>query len=63
MSGVVSVELSADELRLIVQALKAEASRWAAEWARADELPAGSQELLWQRVAERHDLAVRLETL
>jgi hypothetical protein len=59
----VNVELTPDELALIVSALKADASRWAAEWARADELPSSSQARLWQQVVQRHELAVKLEWL
>lgn len=58
-----NVELTANELRLIVQALKDDAARWAAEWARADALPAASQQLLWQQVTVRQELAARLESL
>lgn len=56
-----NVELTPDEVRLIVQALKDEAAHWAAEWARASDLPTDSQKVLWEQVNKHYVLAAKLE--
>jgi hypothetical protein len=54
----VNVDLTRAELDLIVSALEADARRWAADWAAADD----DGDKLFQQIVDRHALATRLRT-